>query len=88
VDFFFQVKDQEQRISRVIQGKNDDKSKRRKPTPLSAQTYLPMNDMNSFWKLRNCESPSHIGWGNANGKANKRTRFVFVYFFVFKDWLG
>ena len=57
----------EHRLTRIVQGSHDDKSKRRKPTALSAQAYMPMNNMSSFWKLRDCESPSHIGWGHAQG---------------------
>jgi len=58
-------------LARVINGKEFLKSETRKQRRdvLYGKSFQPFDDMASFYRLRNVEAPSHIGWGNAEGLA-------------------
>jgi CubicO group peptidase (beta-lactamase class C family) len=68
VQFFMgAVQGKEANLARVLPSKV--KEQRRMVTPLAVRAYQPMNDMSSFFRLRNCEAPSHIGWGSGQSLA-------------------
>ncbi len=61
------VQGREADLGRVLPSKV--REKRKAPSSLAVRAYQPMNGMSSFFKLRNCESPSHIGWGTGQSLA-------------------